>query len=172
MKPSTSPKILLYGYGNTSRQDDGLAIAFIDRMNSHIIENNLTTVLTDSSYQLNPEDAIMISSYDIVVFIDATYESVNNYNISKVKPTSDTSIFQHFVSPGFLLYLCDSIYQRIPVAYLLEIGGYSWKVNDTISKKAEMNLQKSIDDFKLLLTILMENKEGKLDNSFVSENIL
>ena len=66
--------VLIYGYGNPGRQDDGLGNEFVEIMEKWIADEGIKNVFTDSNYQLNIEDADTISSKDIVVFVDATIE--------------------------------------------------------------------------------------------------
>ena len=62
-------KILFYGYGNPGRQDDGLGIMFIEQIEQWIKDENLENIETDSNYQLNIEDAEIISHKDFVIFL-------------------------------------------------------------------------------------------------------
>ncbi len=81
-------KILLYGYGNPGRQDDALGIRFIERMQVWVKEKGLDNIFFDSNYQLNIEDADTISDYDIVYFVDASMEPIEDFTISKASKYS------------------------------------------------------------------------------------
>ena len=59
--------MLLIGIGNCSRRDDGLGWAFLDKLKKKMP----TGVELIYKYQLNIEDAEMISKTDTVIFIDA-----------------------------------------------------------------------------------------------------
>ena len=60
-------KVLIYGYGNPGRQDDALGILLVEKMELWAKENGLGFIDFDSNYQLNIEDAMAISEYDIVI---------------------------------------------------------------------------------------------------------
>ena len=54
------PKILVYGYGNPGRQDDGLGISLVEMIEDWKNKKKLSYIETDSNYQLNIEDAYNI----------------------------------------------------------------------------------------------------------------
>ena len=56
-------KILVYGYGNPGRQDDGLGIFLAEEVE----KRNLLSVTVDTNYQLNAEDALLASEFDVVL---------------------------------------------------------------------------------------------------------
>ena len=67
-------KILIIGYGNPGRQDDGLGVFLVDELHKWANEAQLDYIYTDSNYQLNLEDAATISDFHLVVFADASKE--------------------------------------------------------------------------------------------------
>jgi hydrogenase maturation protease len=144
-------KIMLYGYGNPGRQDDGLGNAFIDRIELWIKEQGLKGIELDSNYQLNIEDAEAISNKDLVVFIDASVEEIEDYCISKVTETSDITYTTHAASPGYIVDLCKKIYGKAPITYLVHIRGYEWDFREGLTEKAVANLKKTINVLKPLL---------------------
>ena len=68
------PRILIFGYGNPGRQDDGLGVAIAERIEGWARQVSQTNIEVDSNYQLNIEDASNISEHDIVYFVDASKE--------------------------------------------------------------------------------------------------
>lgn len=139
-------KIIVYGYGNPGRQDDGLGVALAENIEKWVKENNLENIFTDSNYQLNIEDAEIISNYDIVIFADASTEpDVKDIAFTEVE-TSDASIefTMHAVSPAFVVDLCNKIYHRKPKTFLLHIKGYEWELSEGITDKGTQNLTVAI----------------------------
>lgn len=141
-------KVLLYGYGNPGRQDDGLGNEFINRMQEWVNKEGLEGFKFDSNYQLNIEDALAVSDKDLVIFIDASKEDIQDFCISKVTESSKISFTTHSASPGYVLDLCKKLYDKSPVTLLLHIKGYEWNFKEDLTKKAEENLEKAIDYFK------------------------
>ena len=52
---TTPIKILIYGYGNSGRQDDGLGHEFIKRMEKWVRSEELTDIELASDFQLKME---------------------------------------------------------------------------------------------------------------------
>lgn len=141
-----NPKILVYGYGNPGRQDDGLGNAFIDKMEEWVENENLSGIEFDSNYQLNVEDADTISGKDLVFFVDASTEPIKDFCLTRVS-ASDASIefTMHAVSASFVLDLCNKLFQKNPDCYLLHIKGYEWELKEGLSEKANANLEKAFN---------------------------
>ena len=148
---SKESKILLYGYGNPGRKDDGLGPALIDLVEKWIIQEHIENIFVDSNYQLNIEDACTIRDYDIVVFIDASIEDIENYIVTRVKPSDKVNYTMHSVSPSFVLHLCKKIYDYSPETFLLHIKGYTFDWQEGLSPKANKNMHAAFDFIKDLL---------------------
>jgi len=141
----TSKKILLYAFGNPGRQDDGLGNRFIEEIGKWIRNNGVDHIELDSNFQLNIEDAYNISDKEIVIFVDASIEDIEDIDFSEVEPSGGRSEFtMHSASPAFILALCKKIYDRHPRTYLLQIKGYEWEFKEGISAKASGNLKKAV----------------------------
>lgn len=141
--------ILLYGYGNPGRQDDGLGIKFIEHIEKWIKDENIKNVEVDTNYQLNVEDALSISDKDIVIFVDASLAIDTSFKFVKVNSDDSTIEFtMHAVSPSYILDLCNKIYNKNPKTYLLHIKGYYWDLKEEISTEANENLIKAVDFIK------------------------
>jgi hydrogenase maturation protease len=138
-------KILVYGYGNPGRQDDGLGIFLADLVEKWALEEGLEAIDTDSNYQLNIEDAYNLNHYDMVFYADASIEEIDNYKLEELKPKLNTNFSMHSVSPAFVLGLCKEIYNEIPDSYLLHIKGYEWEFMEDMTDKAETNLHLAFD---------------------------
>ena len=141
-------KILLYGYGNPGRQDDGLGNVFIDQMEEWVNKQGLKGFDFDSNYQLNIEDALEISDYELVIFVDASVEDIADFFVSKVNSNTKVTFTTHAASPGYVVDLCKKMYNKAPVTLLLHIKGYEWEFKEGLTEKAKQNLEKAISYFK------------------------
>jgi len=141
-------KILIYGYGNPGRQDDGLGNAFIQRLEEWANEKQLTGFEFDSNYQLNIEDAANIAGKDLVVFVDASEEEIEDFILTPVNEATKVTFTTHAASPGYIVNLCRELYNKIPATYMLHIRGYEWEFKEGLSAKAENNLEKSLENLK------------------------
>lgn len=137
-------KILIYGYGNPGRQDDGLGPYVVDRLEKWAKNKLLVHISFDSNYQLNIEDAVALSENDIVIFIDASIEEIDNYILTKVEPSPNVDFSMHSASPAYILELCQKMYNKQPQTYLLHIKGYEWEMKEELTEKAERNAKDAI----------------------------
>jgi len=143
--------MLIYGYGNPGRQDDALANELIERIETAKRNGDFAGIDTDSNYQLNIEDAEIISNYETVIFVDASVEDIEDIAFTKVEPSDAKVEFSmHAVSTSFVLDLCKKMYEVEPEVYLLHIKGYEWEFMEELTTKALINLDKA---FELLLKI-------------------
>jgi hydrogenase maturation protease len=156
------PKILVYGYGNPGREDDGLGIAFTNNLESWAEVNRIDNISFDSNYQLNIEDAEKISLYDVVIFADASTEEIEDFCISLVDGANNVSFTTHAASPGYVVYLCKDLFNKSPLVYLLHLRGYQWEFKEGLSAKASENLSRALDYFIPLLASpeILENIES------------
>jgi len=135
---------LLVGIGNSGRSDDGLGWAFTDA----IEQNGQFKGDIIQRYQLQVEDAELISNYGKVIFVDACQNSLpEGFELKPCYPSKDFSFTTHELAPETVLYLCEDLYQKMPDAYLLLIEGKDWGLKIGMSAEAEMYLEKALENF-------------------------
>lgn len=135
-------RLLIYGIGNVGRQDDGLGIRLIEKLDKLPLP---PSVSLEANYQLNIEDALLISDYDVVLFVDASVEKEKQipFSIRPVQPCSTITFSTHAMSTGEVRYLCEALYHRKPRTYLLSLPGYEWEIQEELSKEARLNLDQA-----------------------------
>ena len=138
-------RVLVYGYGNPGREDDGLGNEMVKMIQNWIDEHKLGCMTTDSNYQLNIEDAEKMSEWDIVVFVDASKdEKLHEYTFTEVEPSDAKVEFtMHAVSPSYVRHLCEKLFNKTPETYVLAIKGYEWDFKEGLSDCAKLNLEQS-----------------------------
>jgi hydrogenase maturation protease len=121
--------LLLMGYGNSLRRDDGLGPALAERF------EGTPGVRVEAAHQLNAEDAVLVSEHDRVVFVDASRDdSVTNFRWSRLRPEAEIAPFStHALSPETVLSLSVQLTGRAPEAFLLEIKGEDWSLGEGFS---------------------------------------
>jgi len=144
-------KILIYGYGNPGRQDDGLGNAFIERLEVWAKQQQMEGITFDSNYQLNIEDAAEVSDKDLVIFVDASTEEIEDFILTPVNASTKVAFTTHAASPGYIVDLCKQLYNRVPATYLVHIKGYEWEFREGLSKRALENLGKALKHIKMML---------------------
>ncbi len=134
-------RVLIYGYGNVGRKDDGLGVLCAQQLAEWTSENGLDHVDIETNYQLNIEDAELISRYDRVFFLDASLVATNDIMIEQVNPDAQKIEFSmHAISPAYVLHLCQSMFGKNPDVKLVHIKGYEWDFVEGLTPQARKNL--------------------------------
>lgn len=135
-------KVLLIGYGNPGRQDDGLGPAFAAAIEKLALPN----VTVDSNYQLTVEDAEALTHHDAVVFADASVEGDGPFALSRLVPKRQVSFSSHSVAPDALLGLAESLFGSATPGYLLAIRGQGFDMfTEQMTDEAKANLEAAIE---------------------------
>jgi len=136
--------ILIYGIGNPERQDDSLGILFLEKIEKWSAEKALKGFLFETNYQLNIEDTALMSEKELVIFVDATHDPIDEFTLNKVSPRYDTGISSHHMTPETLLKLCEEVFHKMPSVFLLAIKGYRWELNMPPTARALKNLDSAL----------------------------
>lgn len=152
LQGSTANNILVYGYGNPGREDDGLGPLFIDTLEKSECPLE-SRIELHSSYQLNIEDALLVSGKDLVIFVDASREDIDDFSFNEVQAASRLSFFTHGLEAGDVLGLASKLYNQRPAAYLLGIKGYSWEPVESLTPGARENLRKALSFLRRELAV-------------------
>lgn len=131
------PRLLLIGYGNPGRGDDGLGPALA----AEIAALGLAGVTVDIDYQLTVDHAAMIAAQDVVVFADAMIGLDRPYRFAPVGTAAPTALGSHDVSPEAALALAGLLFGHAPPAWILAIAGRDFgEVKEGLSLPAGANL--------------------------------
>ncbi len=133
-------RVLVLGYGNPGRQDDGLgpaAAAGIDILGWP----NLTAF---DNYQLNIEDASEVAAHDVVWFVDASKTCPSPYEVHDVVPSLTIDFTSHLLRPETVMAIARQCYGRAAKAHLLAIRGYEFAFIEELTAKASENLQAAL----------------------------
>lgn len=154
---------LIYGYGNLGRQDDGLGILLSQKLENWVSEQDLPGFEFENNYQLNIEDAATIANKDLVIFADASEEDIEDFCLSVVDGKRELSFTTHAASPGYIVKLCNDLFNTQPLVLLVHLKGYEWAFREGLSEKARDNLENA---FRYLQTLLanpeyaIQSREG------------
>lgn len=132
-----SAPTLIYGYGNIGRQDDGLGVILAQQIEAMQIPN----IDIDMNYQLNVEDALKISEYKRVIFIDASMQTEGAYILERITAKPAIEFSTHAMSPFAILAFAEQIYDQRPDAYMLHIKATEWEFGLPLSSDASNNLE-------------------------------
>ncbi|MGK7942300.1 MAG: hydrogenase maturation protease [Crocosphaera sp.] len=145
-------EILIIGYGNTLRGDDGVGYKIVE-----IIEQwNLDNITSLAVHQLTPDLAEKISQVDTVIFIDAVPMTDVNTAKLEMKPISinqKINNLAHHNNPQQLLSLTQAIYQKIPKAYWLLVPGLNFNFSEDFSPITQKYVTLTLEKIKDILLI-------------------
>ena len=126
---SQPDEILIIGYGNGLRGDDGagpLAARELRRRG----------LAARDVHQLTPELAEALSRVALAVFIDAGADLAPGQVRAVTVAEGDRAPVDHHATPGGLLRLSREVYGRAPHAVLITIGGASYECGSRLSSAA------------------------------------
>ena len=131
--------VLLIGYGNTLRGDDGLGPRVADAVEAWRIPG----VRCISAHQLTPEMADAVSAAGTVLFVDAAADpALAVVTATSVVPMGDG--VGHASTPGSLLALTLLSYGRCPPALLIALPAERFDFGEALSAKGERSLAEAL----------------------------
>lgn len=149
-------KILLIGYGNPDREDDGVAWHILRALTiklglqspeSYEDEFPESSLIDFAFYlQLTPEMAEDISEYQHVCFVDAHTGNIPEpVRLIDVESEFQRSPFTHHLTPQSLLSMCETIYKKRPDAALLSVLGYRFLFTRQLSEETTTLVPQAVD---------------------------
>ncbi len=165
--PTGVARILIYGFGNPSRKDDALGVLFSEELEQWASDKSYKSLSFDANYQLAPEDAAVISDYDIVFFADASQEDIHDFSVERVMEHQKAEFSLHYFTPGNLAALCQELFHPCPEMYEVHIKGYEWQLEEGMTKKARNNLGLAVDFMKTQLKSLLA-KDHTVSKNFIA----
>jgi hydrogenase maturation protease len=147
MAQAVSEKLLLIGYGNTLRGDDGAGPLVV----REVVERNHDMVKACVVQQLTPELCTTLAEHAAVIFVDASAASdTDGCRLLPVASTSGAAWDTHLSSPASLLALAEELYGRKPRAWCLAVPGQDFRLGEglsTLSRDCAKEAVKIIEDF-------------------------
>ncbi len=129
--------ILVLGYGNPGRLDDGLGPALAEQ----VAQLELPGVTADANYQLSVEDAAAVAEFGLVLFADASVDGAEPFFCKELTPKEGASFSTHHVTAEQVLFLSRSLFQADTRAYMLGIRGYEFnEFGERLCARAQENL--------------------------------
>jgi hydrogenase maturation protease len=129
--------ILIIGYGNTLRGDDGAG----RRLAEELAARNLPRVRTHSVHQLTPELAEEVAVCGAVIFIDACLGcSGDVVSLRPIAPGAPLARVDHVMSPQAVLAYARAAFGSSPKAWLLTIPSENFAVGDSLSAAARASV--------------------------------
>jgi hydrogenase maturation protease len=146
-------KILILGYGNTLRKDDGLGIYAAVALASLTLPGNVEIC---TYQQLSPELSPLLAQMDHAVFIDAALassgEKPGTINTRTLQPrTSQPGSITHHFDPEALLAIAETLYGHAPQATLFSVTAASFDLEEGLSPEVTAALPVLVETIKKYL---------------------
>jgi len=136
--------VLIVGYGNVLRTDDGLG-----RRAAELLEKDprLDGAMIVGCHQLTPELALDVGGADLVVLVDASHgPAAGTFTVDRVEATGNRqTAISHQLSPAGLVDLACELYGRAPDVFLVSVGVESFDFGDRLTAVAERALPGVMD---------------------------
>lgn len=126
--------VLIIGYGNTLRGDDGVGIVAADKLAAVLSGDEAEIIRV---HQMTPDLAVRISEASLVIFLDAREGgSPGTIICEPVHPDADPpNAFTHHVSPSGMLAWAKELYGRYPEGIILSVSGEDFGFSEELSPK-------------------------------------
>lgn len=130
-------RVLIIGYGNPLRSDDGLGWCAAVQLFRSAASREVEVL---PCHQLTPDLAEAVSRADTVLFLDSTDEgSPGELRCQEIKAAENPS-FTHHLSAQGVLGIAAELYGAFPHAWLLTICGKSFGPGETLSAEVARRL--------------------------------
>jgi hydrogenase maturation protease len=139
-------KLLVIGYGNTLRADDGVG----PRVAEAVEALHLPGVRTMTCQQLSPEHADPISRAGTVVFVDAAVDAPNEVQLRPLEPNESSQLMAHAADPRTMLALSRDVFGHTPKAWWLTIPAFTMEFSETLSPAAERGCAEAVEKIQAL----------------------
>jgi len=137
---SSKHHLLVIGYGNTLRGDDGVGPRVVEA----VAAMHLPDVDTIVCQQLSPEHTAPISLARAVIFVDAAVDVLNAVQLRPLEPGDTTQLMAHAADPRTMLALSRDVFGSVPSAWWLTIPAVKMDFSEELSPQAHVGMDDAI----------------------------
>jgi hydrogenase maturation protease len=137
--------LLVIGYGNTLRGDDGVG----QKTAEAITALHLPGVQVITDHQLAPEMSDPVSKARRVIFVDAAVDTTE-VQFRKIEAAPTGRILTHAADPRTVLGLARDVFGHCPEAWWLTIPIESMAFSEELSPLAQRGLAKAVGEIRRL----------------------
>jgi hydrogenase maturation protease len=142
----TAPPVLIIGYGNLVREDDGLGCHAARRLGELLDERRARVI---EAAQLMPEHAEDASRCALLILIDACKDApAGHIHCRPIEPRADApgagQPITHHLDPQGLLDLARALYGASPRAFVFTVGGAAFGYGEGLSPAVKRSFEELI----------------------------
>lgn len=138
--------LLVIGYGNTLRGDDGVG----PRVAEAVGALRLPGVRTLICQQLSPEHAAPISLAQTVIFVDAAVDAPQEVQLRRLEPSDTSQLMAHAADPRTMLALSRDVFGQVPQAWWLTIPAVKLEFSERLSEEAQLGCAEAVEKIRSL----------------------
>ncbi len=143
------PPILIIGYGNPLRSDDGIGWRVAEKLQPRL---NTSRVEVIKCHQLAPEMAEKLRDAALVVFVDAAVDgSPGEWDHQRLRAANSSAVFSHGPTPAALLALAADLYGASPEVHLFTVCGSAFGYGESFSPDVDRALPSVVAEIEALL---------------------
>lgn len=139
-------EILIIGYGNTLRGDDGVG----PRVAEAVEKLQLPNVRTLICQQLSPEHADPIARAGTVIFVDAAVDGPQEVQFRPLEPGDSSQLMAHAADPRTMLALARDVFGHAPKAWWLTIPAVNLEFSEALSAHTERGCAEAVEKIQAL----------------------
>ncbi len=137
------PRVLVIGYGNRSRSDDGIGFRAAELLRDRLSQPDLEVIAVQ---QLTPELMLSISRAQRVIFIDARAAGQpGEIRRQELAAHPATAAFTHEASPAGLLAGAAALYGSSVPGVLFTVTGKSFDFGEQLTPIVERSLARLVE---------------------------
>jgi hydrogenase maturation protease len=131
-------RLVVFGWGNDSRGDDGLGPLLLAR----IAAAGWPDATTVEDYQLQIEHALDLEGCDCALFVDAGKDTPAPFSFHVVAPRRTTTHTSHALAPEAVLDVYAQVKKRAPPpAFALCVRGERFELGEGLSREGAERLE-------------------------------
>ena len=139
-----SESVLVIGYGNPQRGDDGVAWKVLDSLRAAQSRPDAPPLRLKRVHQLTPELAEPASRARAVIFVDARADAPpGRVSCEPLTPGAGPSSVAHSLSPRAVLLYAERLFGHAPRAAVVTVGAAAFDHGDELSPEALLAIPKA-----------------------------
>jgi hydrogenase maturation protease len=143
LERQTPPKgLLVIGYGNTLRRDDGVG----PKVAEAVAALALPGVRALACPLLTPELAEPVSRAGVVIFVDAAVDAPREVQMRTLAPAKSSQVMAHAASPATLLAVARDVFGHAPQGWLLTIPAEDIGIGEELSTLARRGSATAVEE--------------------------
>ncbi len=132
--------ILIIGYGNLLRSDDGVG----HHIAQAIANWQIPGVEAIAVHQLTPELAEKLATVDTAIFVDAYWSKTEEVQIHALDLGQTALITGHWCDPSVLLATTQALYGCAPRSWMVMVPGNNFDLGEHLSCIAQRGLETAL----------------------------